>query len=167
VSSRGRRSSAGLRAAFALAVLVAIAPACSDNSYSSASVTGQLGDSRAVLDFERGISIPEGSAASAHIELISHANKTLTGAGIQSLDPSVLAVVATVGDPSGYAFLGVRSGTATVEVLVNGRQVQTVSAIVQAPASSSLPPTLDGGAASPFGSSADGGPSGTGPNGSE
>jgi hypothetical protein len=128
-----------------LSVCLALATACNNNSYASAAVSGQTGDPAAILDFTSGISIPEGSAASAHVDLMSHSNQTLTGGNIQSADTTVLRVVHTATDSSGYVFLGVSAGTTTVNVSVNGQQVQTVSAIVAAPPPSSVPPTLDAG----------------------
>ena len=140
-------------------VLSAVVPslglaACSllvgDGSYStidygSASVTDQVGDPNAILDFANGISIPEGSAASADIALMSQRNDTLAGGNIESADPTVLDVVPVATNPSGYAFLGVNAGTTGVQVSVTGQLVQTVSATVTPPPASSLPPTLEAG----------------------
>ncbi|MGO9834452.1 MAG: hypothetical protein ACLP1X_09570 [Polyangiaceae bacterium] len=123
-------------------VFSALAAGCHNNSYMSASVTNQKGDPAAILDFTAGISIPEGSAATADIALISHSNKVLSG-DVQSANQLVLGVVRLTTDPSGYAFLGTASGTTSVQVLVNGQQVQTVTATVVAPPPSSLPPALD------------------------
>jgi hypothetical protein len=121
------------------------ATGCSNNGYGSASVSAQTGDPSAVLDFAGAISIPEGSAASAHIDLMSQSNKVLTGGNIQSPNPSVLQIVGSSTDPSGYVFMGVSAGTATVQVTVNGQEVQTVVATVLPPPASSLPPTIDAG----------------------
>jgi len=129
---------------FGLAVVSALAAGCHDNSYMSASVTNQKGDPAAVIDFKAAISIPEGSAATADIALISHSNKVLSG-DIQSGDPTVLRILRLTTDPSGYAFLGSTSGKTSVLVTINGQQVQSVSATVVAPPTSSLPPTVDAG----------------------
>ena len=129
----------------AVAFTFALATGCSNNGYRSASVTNQTGDPAAVLDFASSISIPEGSAASAHIALMSQSNNVLGGGNIQSANPRVLEVVASSADSSGYVFLGVSTGETSVQVTVNGQPVQTVYATVLQPPASSLPPTIDAG----------------------
>jgi len=146
-----------LGAALAFALLTATG--CSNNGYRSASVSGQTGDPAAVLDFSSGISIPEGSAASAHIDLMSQSNKVLAGGNIQSPSSSILQIVGSSTDPSGYVLMGVSAGTVSVQVTVNGEQVQTVFATVLAPPASSLPPTIDAGI-QPFASVDAGAPDG-------
>ena len=108
-------------------------------------MTNQTGDPAAVVNLASRIFVPEGSAASAHIELISYSDNVLGGGNIQSTDPSILQVVASATDPSGYVFLGVSAGATSVQVTVNGQPVQTVNATVPWPPASSLPPTIDAG----------------------
>jgi hypothetical protein len=139
---RARRDLLCLACGFALAFAGA---ACRSNSFRSARVTNQTGDPVAVINLASMISVPEGSAASAHIELISYSDNVLGGGDIQSTDPSILQVVASATDPSGYVFLGVRAGATRVQVTVNGQPVQTVNATVPGPPASSLPPTIDAG----------------------
>jgi hypothetical protein len=129
--------------------LAALAAGCSNNGYDYARVSSPGGDPASVVDFSSGIiSVPEGSVASAHVDLISHSNNVLTGSNIQSANPSVLQIAIAANDSSGYVFLGMSPGSAEVQLTVNGQVVQTITATVSAPPASSVPPTVDAGVTS-------------------
>jgi hypothetical protein len=135
------------RAALVFCCGAALMEACGNSNYKYAAVTDQQGDPAAVLHFNAGgtITLPEGSVAAAQITLTSQSGDALNGS-IQSTDPSVLGVLQTATkSPAMYVFLGVHSGSASVQVVVDGQTVQTVSARVSAPPSSSIPPTIDAG----------------------
>lgn len=124
----------------AMALAFALTQACSSRGSSSVTASGQLGDPAARIDFTGGITIPEGSAASAHVNVVINGSSVI--ADIDSADPTVLRVVESASDPSGYVFLGVSAGTTSVQVSADGHPVQTVSATVLGPPSTSLPPTV-------------------------
>jgi hypothetical protein len=140
-----------------LAVVFALASACSSTGSSSVTASGQLGDPAAMVDFTRGISVPEGSAASVHISVRIDSDQVIAGIDVKSADPTVLRVVRSASDTSEYVFLGVSAGTTSVQVSAGGRPVQTVSASVPVPPSSSLPLALNP-PVQPVAPAGDGGP---------
>jgi hypothetical protein len=138
-------------------LVLALAAACANHSYGSAQVTNQLGDPNAVIDIQSEISVPEGSAASATVQLVDKSGDPLSG-NLESEDPSVLEVFPVEGKANQYVFLGVKEGSTHVLILANGVQVATVSAMVTPPGSSSvfeLP--ADGGVTPGFDGGADAG----------
>ena len=132
------------RSSLVLFASVVLAAACADGSYGSASIT-QVSDPAARIDFVSWISIPEGDAVSAVIQLTAVDGDSMT-ASLTSQNPGILNVLAVPGDPATFVFLGVRRGTTTVEVMANGRPATTVHAVVLPPSEGSATYTpFDGG----------------------
>ena len=131
---------------------VAFVAGCRDGSFSTVQVSDQNGDNAALIDFDSDISIPEGSAASAHLELHARDGDTMTP-GLESADPTTLLIQQTPGDSKRFVFLGVKSGSTKVHLLANGGEVRTVSAVVVPP-----PPFGPPDAGPPVGGSPDAGP---------
>jgi hypothetical protein len=128
-----------------IALLVGFSLGCANGSYGSAVVTQEVGAASARIDLHTGISVPEGSAVSANIQLVAVDGDDMTGF-LESEDPNILEVTQSAGSSNDYVFLGVSEGTTTVNVMANGVHVATVSAIVVAPASSSIEELpIDGG----------------------
>src|SRR5271170_2777172 len=138
---RTRLAAAGLLSlslgtSFALSV-GSLTAGCANNSYGHAVVTQQTGDPSAVIDFQTEISIPEGSVASANVQLVAVDGNNISGS-LESQDPSVLLVEAATDNPNVFVFLGVQPGKTTLLVLANGVQVATVPATVTGPPGSSI-----------------------------
>jgi len=125
------------------AVLGALAAACSNDNYSYADVTMPVGDPAATINFagSGSITVAEGSAVEAQITLMANNGDQLTGE-IVSENANILEVLPVM-DASAYVFMGISAGTTDVEVVVNGREVQTVTATVTALPASSMPATID------------------------
>jgi hypothetical protein len=126
---------AGLLAALALA-------ACKNHDYyGQANVSDQAGDPRAQLDVNEGVWIPEGSAASAHIDLVGVDGTDYAG-NVVSMNPNVLGIFHTPGDPGKYVFLGTSStaigydgklGYAEILISIDGVNVRSAVGIVEPP----------------------------------
>lgn len=109
--------------------------ACANNSYGSAQITQIEGSDDAVIDFRTGITIPEGVAVSANIQLLAVDGNSLSG-NLESENPSILVVSQSASNSNDYVFQGVAEGKTTVIVTANGNQVATVTATVSAPSRS-------------------------------
>ena len=120
--------------ALSLTVGLAFAAACANGNYGSAQVTNQLGDPAAILNLRTGISIPEGSAASANVQLVAVDGDNLSG-NLKSLDPSVLLISPSSTSSNVYVFVGVKTGSTTVQIIAGGSEVATVPATVVMPSS--------------------------------
>jgi hypothetical protein len=123
-----------------------------DNSFDYVGTTDQLGDPAAKICLagdrcsnDQGVSLAEGSVASAHVVFLSHSNNALSGGAITSADSTVLQVLSATTDSSRYVFLGVSVGKTSLSVSLNGQPIETVPVTVFAPPASSLPPMLNGG----------------------
>jgi hypothetical protein len=116
--------------------------ACKNHDYyGQANISEQAGDPRAELDVNVGVFIPEGSAASAHIDLVG-VNGTAYAGDVVSLNPNVLGIFHTPGDPGKYVFLGTSSsapgyegkpGYAEVVISIDGVAVRSTMAVVEPP----------------------------------
>jgi hypothetical protein len=117
--------------------LFALVVACSNDNYSHANVMYGVGSTGASINFNTGISIPEGAVVSADITLIADNGDTMSAA-FESDDPSVLEVYPATTGNNDYVFLGVGSGQTFVRVLANGQPAATVQAVVTAPPSGTV-----------------------------
>jgi hypothetical protein len=139
----------------ALAVSLAALAACTNHDYyGTANVSGQEGDPRAQLDVNVGIWMAQGSAASAHIDLVGVGGTSYQG-DVRSEDPTVLSIFHTPGDPGRYVFLGTYAGNGpnhtVVDIYVNGVAVRSTVATVETPSDDNFAPDAgeslaDGGA---------------------
>ena len=92
-----------------LACALAFSAACASGNYGSAQVTQQLGDPAAVINLRTGISIPEGAAASANVQMVAVDGDDLSG-NLKSADPSIMLVAPSSTNPNIYVFIGVTTG---------------------------------------------------------
>jgi hypothetical protein len=133
------------RAALVASLLAALAlAACTNHDYyGQANLSDQAGDPRALLDVNQGVWMPEGSAASVHIDLVGVGGTDYAG-NIVSLNPDVLGIFHTAGDPGKYVFLGTSStaigyqgkpGYAEILISIDGVNVRSAVGIVEPPAS--------------------------------
>jgi hypothetical protein len=132
-------------AAFAgvLAVVAVATTQCTNHDYyGQANVSQVEGDPRAQLDVNDGVFVPEGSVASAHIDLVGVGGTAYAG-DVVSMNPNVLGIFHTPGDPGKYVFLGTSSsalgyegkpGQAEVVISIDGVVVRSTMAVVEPPA---------------------------------
>jgi hypothetical protein len=117
-----------------LPLALAFSTGCANGNYGSAQVTQQLGDPAAVINLRTGISIPEGSAASANVQMVAVDGDDLSG-NLKSTDPSIMLVAPSSTSANIYVFIGVKTGSTQVQIIANGQQVGTVPATVVMPSS--------------------------------
>jgi hypothetical protein len=120
-----------------LTLSVLFGAACANNSYGSAQITQIEGSADAVIDFRAGITIPEGVAVSANIQLLAVDGNALSG-NLQSEDPSILVVSQSASNTNDYVFQGVSAGKTSVSVTANGNQVAIITATVSAASKSAV-----------------------------
>jgi hypothetical protein len=133
------------RAALVAGLLAALALAgCKNHDYyGQANLSEQAGDPRALLNVNEGVWIPEGSAASVHIDLVGVGGTDYAG-NVVSMNPNVLGIFHTPGDPGKYVFLGTSStavgyqgkaGYAEILISIDGVNVRSAVGIVEPPPS--------------------------------
>jgi hypothetical protein len=126
------------------APLAAIVPllglvACNgpDRSYAYGQATSIEGDTSAVINLAAhgaSIAIPEGSASSAHVQLIAKDGEKISGY-LQVVDPTILSMQTATNDPQRYVFLGLKGGGTALTISVNGVVAATIPAtVIPAPA---------------------------------
>lgn len=120
-----------------LALSLLFGAACANNSYGSAQITQIEGSDDAVIDFRTGITIPEGVAVSANIQLLAVDGNALSG-NLESEDPSILVVTQSASNANDYVFQGVSAGKTSISVTANGNQVAIVAATVSAAPTSAV-----------------------------
>ncbi len=122
------------------ALCVALVGCKNHDYYGQANVSEQAGDP-AMLDVDTGVWIQEGFAASAHIDLVG-VNGTPYAGDVVSMNPNVLAIFHTPGDPGKYVFLATSSsapgyegkpGYAEVVISIDGVPVRSTMAVVEPP----------------------------------
>jgi hypothetical protein len=135
------------RALFPLAFCPLLLPACThDRSYAYAQATSPEGDPTAIIALGPDasiVSLGEGSAASAHIQLVAKDGELISGS-LQVTDPTMLSLQTATSDPQRYVFLGVRPGTTNMTITVNGAVVAAIPATVIAPPPFTPPAWLTG-----------------------
>jgi hypothetical protein len=128
--------------------LLALAACTNHDYYGQANVSDQAGDPSAQLDVNVGVWISEGSAASAHIDLVGVGGTAYAG-DIVSMNPNVLGIFHTPGDPGKYVFLGTSStaigyegkpGYAEILISIDGVNVRSAVGIVEPPTSEDAGP---------------------------
>jgi hypothetical protein len=123
--------------------LMTLAACTNHDYYGQANVSDRAGDPSAQLDVNVGVWISEGSAASAHIDLVGVGGTAYAG-DIVSMNPNVLGIFHTPGDPGKYVFLGTSStavgyqgkpGYAEILISIDGVNVRSAVGIVEPPPS--------------------------------
>jgi hypothetical protein len=126
----------GSLAFVAFAALFLGGAACSpDRSFAYAQSSDPQGDSSAVVALNASNSrvlLNEGSASSVHVQIVAKDGENISG-DLAVSDPTTLLLETTPSDAQRYVFLGVKSGTTSLTITVNGVVVSTVPVTVVAP----------------------------------
>ena len=107
----------------AMAGIVGRGPAY-DRTEISRVISSKLGGSIAMQRIE----VPEGLVVTGRI-VAYNTDKEPMALGVQSVDPSLVEVLSASTD-HGFSFVGRRHGQTSIELVVEGRRVMTIEAVV-------------------------------------
>jgi hypothetical protein len=131
----------------ALATLSLGGAACApDRSFAYAQTSDLQGDSSATVALNASSSVvrlDEGSAVSVHVQIVAKDGENISG-DLAVADPTTLLLETAPSDAQRYVFLGVKSGTTSLSITVNGNVVSTVPVTVVAPPAYTPPGWLVG-----------------------